>query len=180
MGTLGTFTPQKLVVGVLYSGGDKRPEIEEALRAGFGAIDYKSRVLPFTYTHYYDEEMGPGISRYFLSFERLVNPEDLARIKLTTNSLEERFLADGKRSVNLDPGLLALSRFVLATTKDNAQRIALRDGIYAELTLLFTKKAFMTFPWTYPDYCSEDYHQILAKIREIYKDDLKREGLLSP
>ena len=132
----------------------------------------------FSYTHYYDEEMGPELQRYFLSFERLVNPEALAGIKITTNELEDRFLIGGKRSVNLDPGLLALSRFVLATTKDNAQRIALRDGIYAELTLLFTKKEFKTFPWTYPDYCSKEYQDILAEIREIYKRDLKREGFL--
>jgi hypothetical protein len=77
--------------------------------------------------------MGPGIGRYFVSFRRLVNPENLASIKIVTNEMEKEFASNAKRSVNLDPGLLALSRFVLATTKDTAQRIALRDGIYAEL-----------------------------------------------
>lgn len=178
MGTRETFIPQKLVVGILYSGGDKRGRVETALREEFGEIDFTSRVLPFTFTHYYDVEMGPAISRYFVSFRNLVNPELLASIKIATNAMENVFTTDGKRSVNLDPGLLALSRFVLATTKDNAQRIALRDGIYAELTLLFTKKEFTVFPWTYPDFRSGEYHEILGEIREIYKADLKREGLL--
>jgi len=178
MGTRESFIPQKLVVGILFSGGDKRGAVEALLGKEFGEIDFTSGILPFTYTHYYDDEMGPGISRYFVSFRRLVNPENLASIKIVTNEMEKEFASNGKRSVNLDPGLLALSRFVLATTKDNAQRIALRDGIYAELTLLFTRKEFRTFPWTYPDYCSREYHEILAAIREIYRDDLKREGIL--
>jgi len=180
MGTRESFIPQKLVVGILFSGGDKRGAVESMLVKAFGEIDFSSDILPFCYTHYYDEEMGPGICRYFVSFRRLVNPENLASFKIVTNDVETEFASDGKRSVNLDPGLLALSRFVLATTKDNAQRIALRDGIYAELTLLFTKKEWRTFPWTYPDYRSREYHEILTAIREIYRDDLKREGLLRP
>ena len=37
-----------------------------------------------------------------------------------------------QRRVNLDAGYLCLAKLVLASTKDHAHRIYLRDGIYAE------------------------------------------------
>ena len=39
------------------------------------------------------------------------------------------------RAVNVDPGYVDGARLVLASTKDHAHRIWLRDGIYAEVTL---------------------------------------------
>ena len=174
MGIPVQFTLHKLVIGVLRSGEDIRENLHAALEAAFGPIDFVSEVLPFTYTSYYHKEMGDRIDRYFLSFRTLVMPDKLPDIKLASNGLEESFAREKKRTVNLDPGLLALSRFTLATTKDNAHRIALRDGIYGELTLLYTRKDFQTLPWTYPDYATREYRDILLKIREIYKEDLKR------
>ena len=57
-----------------------------------------------------------------------------------------------KRSVNLDPGYLTLSKLVLASTKDHAQRIYLGQAIWAEITLAFRGKSFTRHPWSYPDY----------------------------
>ena len=84
-------------------------------------------------------------------------PRSWPRIKRETNDIEDRFREQGLRKVNLDPGLLSLPRFVLATTKDNAHRIPLEGGIYAEITLLFGKGTFRPLPWTYPDFRSENY-----------------------
>ena len=52
----------------------------------------------------------------------------------------------------LHPGVLALGKFLLATTKDQAHRVYLRDGIFAEVTLRFQDGAFRPWPWTYADY----------------------------
>ena len=174
MGIPLEFTPHKLVIGVLRSGDGKQGGLHEVLEDRFGPIDFVSESLPFTYTSYYRGEMGDRIDRYFLSFTVLVMPDRLSEIKLAANGLENQFAREGKRTVNLDPGLLALSRFTLATTKDNAHRIALKDGIYGELTLLYMRKDFHVLPWTYPDYATREYRDILIKIREIYKEDLKR------
>jgi hypothetical protein len=174
MGKPLDFTPHKLVIGVLRSGEDKREVLHSVLENTFGPIDFISETLPFTYTSYYQNEMGNRIDRYFLSFKPLVMPDRLSEIKLTANGLEEKFAVENKRTVNIDPGLLALSRFTLATTKDNAHRIALQNGIYGELTLLYTRKDFQTLPWTYPDYATREYRDILIKIREIYKENLKQ------
>jgi hypothetical protein len=113
--------------------------------------------------------MGPEIQRFFVSFGRLVDPSTIARIKLETNSVEDAFREEDRRKVNLDPGLLCLSRFTLVTTKDNAHRIPLSDGIYAEVTLIYHKGSFQPLEWTYPDYRSAGYLAILNEVRTLYK-----------
>ena len=117
--------------------------------------------------------MGSGISRSFLSFVRLVDPSCLAAVKLRTNALEDRFRVHGARRVNLDPGLMALSRFSLATTKESAHRVPLTGGIYAEITLLYSKAGFRSLEWTYPDFRTPEYLAVLAEIRALYKAQLR-------
>ncbi len=173
MGQINAFIPQKLVVCTLLSREDFLPSLREELARRFGPMDYESSPLPFDFTQYYEEEMGKGLLRCFFSFRDLVDPSTLADIKICTNKMEESFAVEGKRKVNLDPGLLALSRFVLATTKDNAHRIALKNGIYGELTLLYAKKDFQLLPWTYPDYATRRYRDILLHIRGLYSENLK-------
>ena len=129
MGTAGQFTPEKLVMGILCSRPAREKELLDGLVERWGRIDYRSETFPFTFTHYYDEEMDGPIGRLFVSFERLVDPSTLAAIKRETNAIEHTFREDGGRRVNIDPGLMALSRFTLATTKENAHRIPLSDGI---------------------------------------------------
>lgn len=178
MGRVAAFTPEKLVMCTLLSGEDLFSPVKEAIEKPFGPIDYQSPLIPFDFTDYYAEEMGKSLKRCFFSFKTLVDPATLAWIKTQTNAMEESFAVDEKRRVNLDPGLLALSRFVLATTKESGHRLALRDGIWAEVTLLYRKKDFQPLPWTYPDYATRTYRDILLEIRALYKDQLKVEESL--
>lgn len=170
------FPPEKLVVGVLASGPAGEGRVLSALASRWGPPDFVSQVMPFRFTSYYDAEMGPPIRRFFVSFARLVDPSGLAAVKAETNRVEDGFREDGKRRVNLDPGLLALSRFVLATTKESSHRVALADGIWAEVTLLFKKGSFRPVEWTYPDYRSGQYIEILNAIRLIYREQLRPGG----
>jgi hypothetical protein len=171
MGTAGTFTPEKLVMGILSSlPGDD--EVKALLVDRWGPIDYASAPIPFDFTHYYDEEMGGSITRTFISFEQLVDPSCLAAVKLGTNALEDRFRDGAARHVNLDPGLMALSRFTLATTKESAHRVPLASGIYVEVTLLYGKGTFHPLEWTYPDFRSPAYLSVLNEIRARYKAQL--------
>lgn len=180
MGSAGAYTPQKLVVGVLTSRHDAREEVLAAGREAWGPEDFVSSPVPFTWSHYYDAEMGTPIERFFITFERLVDPSCLAAIKARSNILEERWRdgagRDGaRRLVNLDPGLLALSHFSLASTKDNAHRIPLSGGIYAETTLLFLRGSFRPMEWTYPDYRSGETIAMLNGVRARYREQLRRE-----
>ena len=176
MGEIKGFTPEKLIIAVLISQPDMFEKLQKKLTSAFGQIDYKSEFLDFNYTNYYDREMGSSIKRVFLSFKSLVSPDRLADIKIQTNEFENSFLKEQERKVNLDPGMLSVKRFMLATTKDNGHRIPLQKGIYGEVTLLFVNKNFKALPWTYIDYQSEEYSKILKSIRAIYKDNLKKQG----
>ena len=174
MGQISGFTPWKLVIGIICAEEQLPGSLPGHLEAQFGAIDYRSPVLPFDFTDYYRPEMGFPLFRFFLSFRCLLAPERLAEIKIAANAIEEEYRRpEGGRLVNLDPGLLNASRFVLATTKDNSHRIPLEKGIYAELTLQFAKKDFQVLPWTYPDYATREYRGILRQIREIFYQTLK-------
>jgi Domain of unknown function (DUF4416) len=169
MGEATQFLPEKLVMAVLISRPEREQELLGILERTWGQPDLCSPPMPFTYTDYYDSEMGPGIQRFFVSFRRLVDPSLIADIKVQTNRVEEQFREGEARKVNIDPGLLCLSRFVLVTTKESAHRIPLSSGIYAEVTLLFHKGSFRPLEWTYPDFRSSEYLRILNEIRGLYR-----------
>lgn len=167
MGENSSFERAKLVLPMLVAPKLSLPSLRSRLTGQFGPIDRESTAETFAYTDYYTPEMGPHLCRIFVSFERLVDPETLADIKLTTNGIEREYAVEGSRTVNLDPGILTLSRFILATTKDHAHRIPLRDGIYGEITLMFRNGMFEPLEWTYPDYRSESYRNILSGMRNV-------------
>ena len=158
-----------LFSGVLSSIGFPQ-KIKDALEDRFGKIVYKSEAIPFTFTDYYNDEMGTPIERFFICFEPLITPDMLCMAKLFTNELEAMFSLDGKRKINLDPGTMSIGNIVLATTKNRAHRIPLSDGIYAELTLIYHKKGYESFPWTYSDYKDERVLSELGKMRKALMD----------
>ena len=157
----------KLFAGLIANSGSIISAAEKLLAKEFGAIDLESPVIPFAFTDYYSEEMGQNLLRKWVSFEKLSQPEDLSRIKVKTNSIEDKFSSGNKRAVNIDPGYVSLSKVVLASTKDFSHRIYLSKGIYAEITLIYKQKEFISLPWTYPDYKSETALKFLSGIRGI-------------
>jgi hypothetical protein len=62
---------------------------------------------------------------------------------------------------------------ILATGKGYSHRPYLRDGIYADLTLIFSDGTFRPLPWTYPDYAGRQMIGLLNRVREKYLLDLK-------
>jgi len=173
MGSIKSFTGEKLIIGILSTIPEQQDKVEQFLREEFGGIDFRSRLLPFEFTNYYNPEMGKGIKKWFISFENLIDPSLLYDIKIRTNRIEKIFSIGGKRKMNLDPGMMSRNRFILATTKNNGHRVPLRQGIYAEVTLLFVNRKFQALPWTYADFRSEEYQHILLEIRQLYKNNLQ-------
>jgi len=129
-------------------------------------MDFLTEPESFTYTNYYDSEMGQGIYRQVGSFLELVPSDTLPEIKLLTNQLEIQFSSEGGRQVNIDPGLLSEERLVLATGKNFTHRIYLRDGIYADLTLIYQKSGYQPLPWTYPSYREPGLLHLLGALRQ--------------
>ncbi len=177
MGTIKHPKPVKLVLPMLSADVTLFREIEPELAARWGPLDYRSPPLPFGYTDYYAHELGAPISRIFVAFERLIDPARLAEIKCATNALEQTWAVDGRRRINLDPGYLTQAKLVLATTKDQAHRIYVGQGIYAEVTLSYRDGAWLALPWTYPDYRSAEYLRILNELHRIYVARLRETPL---
>lgn len=144
------------------------------LRSAFGEIDFMSERFSFNFTDYYTKEMGPNLFRYLITFQSLISPSSLAEIKHTTNWIEEKYSApNGNRRINIDPGYLCLEHVILATTKGYTHRPYLRDGIYADLTLIYRSKSFQTLEWTYPDYRQPQIVELFNRWRARYAEALK-------
>ncbi len=169
MGKIRKYLPVKLIFGFIFQEDSVYQKARAAIEKHFGKIDFESPVLPFLYTDYYEKEFGIGLKRKFISIAKLVNAADLYKIKIYANKLEGKFSKASRRLINIDPGLIDLSKLVLASTKDYYHRIYLNKGIFAELTLFFKGKTFKTVDWTYPDYRTNDYIAIFNEIREIYR-----------
>jgi hypothetical protein len=99
----------------------------------------------------------------------MVDGAEIVRVKRLTNEIELDYAAEGKRRFNLDPGIMTLGNFVLATGKNNAHRIYLGQGIFADLTLIYRSKTYCPLEWTYPDYADPALIRILNELRESYK-----------
>lgn len=175
MGEIGTPKPVQLFCGAIYNPAAPLDNVKADLEAGFGPADFVSPQFDFDKTSYYEEEMGAGLRKIFVAFEKLIPPEKIVDVKLATNGIEEKYHdgAGGGRLVNLDPGYLALAKMALATTKDNFHRLYLGRGIFAEVTLKFENGSFHPLPWTYPDYCSDGYIDYFNQLRDSYKQKLK-------
>ena len=166
--------PAKLFMSLIASEDAILDMSLKDLRLAFGEIDFTSERFPFEFTDYYTEEMGSPLFRHFITFERLISIPLLPEIKQTTNRLEEKYSTpDGKRRVNIDPGYLSLVHAILATTKGYTHRPYLRDGIYADLTLVYQNKTFQPLEWTYPDYRQDQIILLFNRFRKEYLEDLK-------
>lgn len=147
------------------------------LRETYGPIALVSPEYDFIQTRYYEPTMGAALRKRFLVFHDLVAPEILPPVKLQTNRLESELAGTGRfpepRPLNLDPGLLCLGKFLLATTKDQAHRIYLGSGIHAEVTLRFEAGQFEPWPWTYADYRLAEVRAFLREARDFYRRRLQ-------
>lgn len=144
-------------------------DVLDLLTPEFGEIDFVSKPLDFsTFTSYYNKEMGEELESRIVSFKPLIHPFELADAKSFTNSVEMKLAANGNRTVNIDAGYIHHSQFVLASTKQWGNRVYLKHGIYAEITLLFLGGHFRPWEMTYPNYRTPEYIEELEKIRALY------------
>ncbi|MGH7173268.1 MAG: DUF4416 family protein, partial [Gemmataceae bacterium] len=171
--------PVLLVMAIFSRHAEILAEARTRLEQLFGPVQLAGPPFVFDQTSYYEASMGPDLRKQFLAFRDLVAPERLPDIKLRTNALEEELAAARRypeaRPLNVDPGLLELGKFLLATTKDQAHRVYLRDGIFAEVTLRYHAGGFEPWPWTYADYRLPCVHDFLQLARDYYRQRLRDE-----
>jgi hypothetical protein len=175
MGTPHQLLPVKLIIGLIFRDQGIFEKTAYLLRRSYGKTDYESPSFAFDKTSYYQKEMGEALQRKFLSFGRLIFPEKLPDIKIATNALEKKLRApSGKRTINIDPGYISLSKLVLATTKSFTHRLYIRRGIFEEVTLFFKDNCFEPGRWTYPDYRSDSHIGFFNGVRRIYLDQITK------
>lgn len=147
----------KLFFGILYAKKNKKI-LDKAivlLKKNYGIFSSTSNEYNFSkITHYYDEELGRNLFKRIYLCEKLIDRERIVDIKIYTIKMEEQFSINGKRTINIDPGYFSINNIVLVTTKNFTHRIYLREGIYAELTLMFRKHDIHELEWSYPDFKS--------------------------
>ena len=90
MGRINKHQPVKLVIGFIFREEGILDKAKNILRKEFGKIDYESQALAFIHTDYYETELGKNLKRKFISFEKLIRPQNLPQIKITTNIVEKK------------------------------------------------------------------------------------------
>ena len=178
MGKISEPSPAALVAGITYADADKLAGVLEMLDDAFGTQEIKSPVFDFDITDYYTREMGEYLKKFFYCFRDPIKLEMLPDIKLFTNETEIKFssgnMGNPRRTVNIDPGYVTLSKLVLASTKDYSHRIFIGKGIYAETTLKFIKGTFVPLETTYPDYETPLAIHFFNTAREFVKRNMNQ------
>ena len=170
--------PVKLICGILACDAAALEAARVRLGAELGAMDPVSPVWPFDLTGYYAQQAGPEILRHFVAFADLVDPGRLAAVKHITNRLERELAQElGRpwpRPVNFDPGLIEPSKLVLASTKNFAHRVYIGDTMYAEVTMIYVRGRWESFPFTFPDFKSGRYDGFLSAVRQRLVEQQKQ------
>ena len=165
--------PAKALIGVLFQKDEIYQQFLRHLETIEVEIELDSEIYKFDSTDYYQEEMGSGLYRIFLSLKGLYPVEQSVSLKNETNSWENEWKEAGKRTLNLDPGYLDLHKVVLLSGKEGPQKIYLGGGIWADLNLIRKAGRFEALPWTFPDLRESRYHSFFERVRENLKLDLK-------
>ena len=176
MSELNQPEPVKFLAAVFSA---ETPLIAEAInrfQAAIGPLDYISEIFVFDQTEYYRAEMGWPLYKRIVAVEAPMDPADLIRIKIACRKIEDDYCEGDRRRVNLDPGYVAKQRLVLGSGKDQAHRIYLGQGVYAELTLIYESGEFRSLRWTYPDFAGEQVRGFALDIRKKYLQQLQSEG----
>ena len=122
-----------LTISVMFRDEALLAETRDILEKKYGETDAISKVYDFSsISPYYDPEMGSDIKKIVFSFKEPVPRDLLKDVKLFCVELEKKYSENGNRLVNLDPGLVTLENFILATGKNYSHRIYLGSGVFAE------------------------------------------------
>lgn len=165
MGTVKSIPDVTLICGICAQQEDQIKRVLDTICPSLGPVQQSSQPFAFDHTDYYADEMGRSLIKLFVSFKNRIDPVRLPDMKLYTNAIEQRFAAQGKRTVNLDPGYIEIPKLVLATTKNFSHRIYIGKGIFGDVQLYWRQGKFIGNPWTYPDYLEPENIDFFTAIR---------------
>lgn len=164
----------KLIIAFLYSNEELFESVKNSCENVWGDCDFVSEKYDFNMTDYYQNEMGASLLRRFISFEKLIHPDELAEIKILCNLIEKQYSQENNRQINIDPGYMDRDKLVLASVKYGRQKISIGKNIWADPVLYYYKKNFQAMDWTFPDFKTQRYDNELKLIRNLYKKKLRQ------
>ncbi len=156
----------KLIFAVMFSDEKIREKAVIELTERFGEIEFQSGIYDFNFTKYYEKEFGSGLRKFFLSFRKIVDENDLADVKKFTNSLEEKFSENNKRAINIDPGYLNDKSVVMASNKRMSFKEKIAEGIFTHKVLEFSNGEIPCFMHTFKDYLIEENKKFFISVHE--------------
>jgi len=165
--------PGRLIISIIYSSLDAVADALKVLERRFGTVQFETIEIPSGDALTYKEEMGEHLYRRFFSFEQLVSRDTLSEIKNTCHRIEPLF-ADHVddyifRTVNIDPGILTSDNLVMTSHREYNHRIYLKDGVFAEIVLVFAKGSFRRLPWTGVDFCHIEAIDFFRRVRSSFE-----------
>ena len=167
--------PARLILSIIYSSQDALADALNEVEKRFGRVQYETTEIPCSDAPLYKEEMGDPLYRRLFSFEQLVSRDSLAEIKGNCHKIEPLF-ADHVgdfifRTVNIDPGILTPDNLVMASHREYNHRIYLKDGVFAEVALIYSGERFKRLPWTNPDLCCDEAIDFFLRVRGSFEVD---------
>jgi hypothetical protein len=127
----------------------------------FGQIKTKSHIYNFTFSNYYEKEMGKNLKKQILIFKKQINKLDLIKIKQQTTEIEKQLATNNNRNVNLDPGYLSEKEFVLASNKPKSWKQKLDETTHAHTILTFNNNQIKQFHHTFPEFKDKEIRAFL-------------------
>ena len=156
----------KLFICVLFSDLITLEKTKKVLASKYGKVEKESEVYDFSFTNYYEKEMGKNLKKVICVFEKEIAYDELADIKQATNEIENKFRISGKRTINLDPRMIDKNELVLASVKPAGYKKLIKNAIYYHSIYSFGDKVKL-LPMAFPDYKSS----ILIKFfSSVYKE----------
>ncbi len=165
--------PGRLILSIIYSSMDALADCLQTLERRFGRVQFETAEIACARAERYREEMGANIYRRFLSFEQPVARSSLASIKAICHKIEPNF-ADHVddyhfRTVNIDPGIMTPHNLVMASHHEYGHSVYLTNGVFSELTLVWSQGRFVRLPWTNPDFFDDEAVDLFERVRACFE-----------
>ena len=162
----------QLIAFVLQKGAEWNPDVIDALERTWGKLRYKGKLFAFDQTPYYTLEMGEGLYRGVVSFEKEIPPETIAEEKELSNALELTMAQAENpemRQVNIDIGYMDMDKVVLPSYKRGPFKLYAGKGVWLDMLLTYAKGLFHPTAWAFEDFKRNPYQHDLQLIRERFK-----------
>jgi hypothetical protein len=167
--------PAFIFTAVLFAPGVDIQKVLNELKEKIGEPLATSRDVDFVWSDYYEMEMGKGLKRVFVVYKAIVQRDEIVAVKRLTDQMEKEYSLDGKRTINIDPGLVCMENLILATNKPFFHRIYLTDGVYAEVTMFYKHGTYNPIEyWTYPEYRSTPVLEFFNGVRDTLAGSMQR------